>query len=295
MAGLAFCGSANGVLALCLRIFHRQVVIVVILNGRGSSTVPKGIYAAASAMYTESRSLDVVAQNIANAQTVGYRRAEALRSSFEQTLGQAEREGGPLHNLDGGAGVELEGVWRDFSQGESRETLRDLDITLVGDGFLMVENDEGEQLLTRSGHFMIDGQNRLVDGQGWPVMGQGGAISVPDDALGFEIDEAGRIYAEIKTDDGVDHQFLEQLRVVDVEQTEELRPLNGQYFAFNGQAAADDTDTRIMQGRLENANVDPVIELVKMITLQRHYDAAQKALSRQSRVGEGYSEIIHRV
>ena len=112
--------------------------------------------------------------------------------------------------------------------------------------------------------------------------------------MGFEIDEGGRIYAKIRGDNGIENEFIDQLRIVDVERNDLLQPLNGQYFAFDGQIPTDDTDTRVMQGRLENSNVDPVIELVKMITLQRQYDAAQKALSRQSRVGEGYSEIIHR-
>ena len=136
--------------------------------------MPKGLYAAASAMYTESRSLDAIAQNLANAQSAGYRRAEALRSSFDKALGQAKRDGIPELNKDGGAGIANSGVWRDYSQAESRETQRDLDVSLAGDGFMMVQNNEGKQLLTRDGHFTIDAQSRLVGGQGWPVLGQGG-------------------------------------------------------------------------------------------------------------------------
>ena len=56
-------------------------------------------------------------------------------------------------------------MWRDYSQAESRETQRDLDVSLAGDGFMMVQNDEGKQLLTRDGHFTIDAQSRLVGGQ----------------------------------------------------------------------------------------------------------------------------------
>jgi flagellar basal-body rod protein FlgG len=254
--------------------------------------MPKGIYAAASAMYTERRSLDAIAQNLANAQSAGYRRAEVLRSSFAQTLA-TEGRNGDIAN-DGGAGVHEAGIWRDFSQGESRDTQRQLDVALSGDGFFLVETEKGEQLLTRSGHMNVDDQNRLVGNHGWPMLGQGGAIQLPQDAIGFEIDEAGRIFAQIQGDNGVQNQFLDQLRIVGVENTEGLQPRNGQYFVADDQVLSDNESTRVLQGRLENANVDPVTELVKMITLQRHYDAAQKALTRQSRVGEGYSEIIHR-
>lgn len=254
--------------------------------------MPKGIYAAASAMYTERRSLDAIAQNLANAQSAGYRRAEALRSSFAETLADQGRTGGI--EGDGGAGIHEAGVWRDFSQGQTRETTRQLDVALSGDGFLMVEASDGEQLLTRAGNFNIDTENRLIGNHGWPVMGQGGAIQMPQEAMGFEIDEGGRIYALIQGDNGLESQFIDQLRVVNVADTEALQPRNGQYFGTGGQEVTDSTTTKVFQGRLEEANIDAVTELVKMITLQRHYDAAQKALTKQARLGEGYSEIIHR-
>lgn len=254
--------------------------------------MPKGIYAAASAMYTERRSMDVIAHNLANAQSVGYRRAEALRGSFAETLADQGRTGGI--SGDGGAGIHQAGVWRDFSQGESRETDRPLDVALAGRGFLMARAEDGSELLTRSGHFTIDTENRLVGQHGWPVLGQDGEIQLPDDAMGFQIDEGGRIYALVQGDNGVQSQFIEQLRLVEVANHDALIPRNGQYFDPAGQALVDSTDTKVHQGRLENANIDPVTELVKMITVQRHYDAAQKALTRQARVGEGYSDIIHR-
>ena len=254
--------------------------------------MPKGIYAAASAMYTERRSLDVIAQNLANAQSAGYRRAEALRGSFAESLANEGRSGGL--DGDGGAGIHEAGIWRDFSQGQTRETARPLDVALAGDGFMMVEADDGEQLLTRAGHFDIDAQNRLVTPHGWPVMGQGGAIQMPQNAMGFQVDEGGRIYAQVQGDNGIESQFIDQLRVVHVADTEALQPRNGQYFGSGEQALTDSTTTRVFQGRLEEANIDAVTELVKMITLQRHYDAAQKALTKQATMGQGYSEIIHR-
>lgn len=96
--------------------------------------MPKGIYAAASAMFTESRALDVVAQNLANASTVGYRRAEPLRQSFAEVMSQQGRSG-PI-NQDGGAGVQNDGLFRVQTDGSKRDTGRDLDVALSGPGFL---------------------------------------------------------------------------------------------------------------------------------------------------------------
>ena len=75
--------------------------------------------------------------------------------------------------------------------------------------------------------------------------------------MGFEIDEGGRIYAKIRGDNGIENEFIDQLRIVDIERNDLLQPLNGQYFAFDGQIPTDDTDTRVMQGRLENSKRRP--------------------------------------
>ncbi|TVR44485.1 MAG: flagellar hook basal-body protein [Planctomycetota bacterium] len=257
--------------------------------------MPKGIYAAASAMYTERRSLDAIAQNLANASTVGYRRAEALRGSFAQTLADTHGRNGGIDG-DGGAGIHQAGIWRDYSQGTSRETGRDLDVSLDGPGFFMVQADDGETLLTRAGHLTVDDQNRLVGQHGWPVLGQDGPIVLPENSLAIQIDERGRILSVVQGDAGLENEFIEQLRIVELAagSQEDLRPRNGQFFSSNGVELEDSVNSRVHQGRLEDANLNAVTELVKMITIQRHYEAAQKALSQQSRTGEGFSEIIHR-
>ncbi|TVR14243.1 MAG: flagellar hook basal-body protein [Planctomycetota bacterium] len=253
----------------------------------------KGIYAAASAMFTERRSLDVIAHNLANASSTGYRRAEALRGSFAQTLAEQDQRTGGLDG-DGGAGIHGAGVWRDFSQGTTRETDRPLDMSLSGNGFFVVEDEDGASLLTRSGHFLLDEQSRLVTPHGHTVQGQGGDITLPPDASGFSVDEAGRVYAQFRNEEGFAEEFLEQLRVADVADREALVPHNGQYFTLGGQAMQDAQGYTVQQGRLEDANLDSVTELVKMITVQRNYEAAQRAMRQISDAGQGYSDIIHR-
>ncbi len=253
----------------------------------------KGLYAAASAMFTDLRALDVISQNLAHVGTVGYKRGEPLRGSFAELLTREGRTGGLTG--DGAAGVYERGAYRDLGQGEARRTDNPLDLALHGEGYLMVADAEGRTLLSRAGHLQVDSRNRLVTPEGWPVQGQGGAITLPSDAAGLTIDQGGRIHAEYPDAEvGVRSEFVEQLRIVTVAEPGALQPRNGQYYALGGQEPVDATDYRVQQGFLENANVQGVAELVKMIDLQRRYDAAQRALAVQFEAGKGYSEILSR-
>jgi flagellar basal-body rod protein FlgG len=252
--------------------------------------MPKGIYAAASAMFTERQALDVVAQNVANANTAGYRRAEPLRRDFATLLADQGRTGGL--SGDGGAGVQVETHWRSFADGLKRETGSPFDLALTGEGFYTVQGPEGETLLTRAGNFTANDQSQLVNAQGWPVLGQGGAIELPVNARSYTVDDAGRVYAQVPAAEGLIEVFVDQLRVVKVDDTDDLKERNGQYFDPGTTELRDADNYRVSQGYVESGNVESVTELVKMIDIQRRYDAAQRALKAQDKAGEGFSDIL---
>ena len=253
--------------------------------------MPKGIYAAASAMRADSRAVDVITHNIANAQSPGFRRVVALRDSFAQTLKGSELDSNI--QTDGGAGVMQEGVYRNFDKGQIQETGNPFDMALNGSGFLVVKGDDGDYL-SRAGHFTRDVKGQMVTPDGWPLMGQGGPIRLPAAANGIEIDKSGRVYAMLPTDTGVERSFVDQVRVVDVadENLQNLYAINGQYFSIDQGLTKDAKSTEILQGRLENANVDSIKELVEMVAVQRRYEAAQKALTTQINMEGNYSEIL---
>lgn len=255
--------------------------------------MPKGIYAAASAMYTDARSMNAIAQNLANAQTAGYRRAEPLRDSFADLLqnrGRFEDISG-----DGGAGVTEAGIWRSFSNGERAATQRELDFGIAGDGFFTVEDQKtGDMLLTRGGHFDMNIDRVLVDPDGRPVQGQDGRIIIPNNAHGVQVDESGRIFAKVITAEGtMQNNFIDQFRVVTVDDPGNLQPINGQYFRETEGMTRDSDSFQIQQGYLERGNLDPVSEMVEMITIQRRYDAAQRALKTEEGAGKRFSELLH--
>lgn len=252
--------------------------------------MPKGIYAAASAMVVETRALDVVANNLANAQSAGYRRQSALHDAFVDRLAQEGR--GRAIDGDGGAGIASAGTWFHFAEGTKEQTGAPLDVALTGPGFFRVRDAEGRALLTRAGRFTLDGAGRLTTPEGYAVEGQGGAITVPPEAQRLVIDEAGRIYAESPSTTGPVQTLIDQLRVVDVARPAELQARTGQYFVSPAQGESDAPGARVAQGWIERGNVDPVRELVDMVSIQRRFESAQRALKQQDATGRDYSDLL---
>ena len=164
--------------------------------------MPKGVYAAASAMVTEQRALDVTSYNMANAQSVGFRRAEALRSSFATELAMQQQRTDDISG-NGGAGVLADGVFRAQAQGNIHRSDRPTDIAISGEGFFHLIDDQGGVALSRDGAFDINENGELINDLGWKLQGQGGDIQLPPDRMGISIDEAGRIYAQFADGAGV--------------------------------------------------------------------------------------------
>lgn len=252
--------------------------------------MPKGIYAAASAMVAETRAQEVTARNMAHQTTAGYRRETALRTSFAETLLQQGRDGGLAG--DGGAGVLSAGSFFSFGDGIMEPTGAPLDLGLHGDGFYRVKDDQGRTLLTRVANFAADAQGRLVTPEGWTVEGQGGPIVIPPDAGQVRVDRDGRVSTLNRVGSTLTETIVDQLRLVTVDAPTRMTALNGQYFDPGAQAQRDATHIEVHQGHLERSNVDPLHEMVEMIATQRRYDAAQRALKEQASVGGSLSDLL---
>lgn len=251
--------------------------------------MPKGVYAAASAMVTETRLLETTSRNIAFAQVAGYRREGMHRIGFAELLGQDGRTGGG--GGIGHTGVMSDGSYHLFSDGTRETTGAQYDLAVQGNGFFTVRDTQNKTLLTRNGNFNIDTQGRLITRDGHLVQGQGGAITIPEGIDRVVIDATGRISTESKTAAGTISTDLDQLRIVTVAQPQQMAGMNGVYFNPGSQPLVDSKAT-VFQGALERGNVNPIDELVQLVSLQRRYDAAQKALSEQSRAGDGFSDIL---
>lgn len=249
--------------------------------------MPKGIYAAASAMVVETRSLEVTARNLAHVQTTGYRQETARRTSFAEQLART----GDI-SADGGAGVLPNSSFFRFAAGPQEPTGAPYDLAISGEGFLRVRDSQGKLYLTRAGHLATDPSGRLLTPEGWQVEGQGGPITIPPEAKRVSIGPDGRITAHVGDGASAAAQVVDQLRLVTVAEPTRMRAENGVYFDPGDQNQVDAAQSEIHQGYLEKANVDSLQELSQMISIQRRYDAAQRALKEQANAGGNILDLL---
>jgi len=247
--------------------------------------------------------LDAVANNLANVDTDGYKRDVASFKAFpEMLLRRMDDDGVYKHPFGSGdaspiigklgTGVELNELYTNFTQGAPKETQSDFDIMLEGKGFLAVATPYGERY-TRNGSFILGKEGFLLTKEGFPVLGENGPISVR--ANNFKIDADGRIWVNAVYPDDPEVMvgrernlweepvLLDTLKIVEFELERFLAKQGSSLYReteFSGPAfiMADENRPKVLQGFLESSNVDPVVEMVQMIEVNRAYEANQKVI-----------------
>jgi flagellar basal-body rod protein FlgG len=223
-----------------------------------------GLYTAATTMTARAKAHELIAQNLASASTNGYRRLEPQFDGFGSELYTAQQDAAPAT----AAGVKLmQPVWN-HGHGIMKETGRDLDLALGGEGFFVLETPLGARL-TRDGHFMRDKDGRLVSSAGDTVSGVSGAIILPDGEVSVKDD--GSIF--------VDGNEVGRLKIETADDLRGLDSAGGGLFRVLDQAGVRPAKDPGMVNRvIEMSNVEIPIEMVTMIENSRMYEAAQKAL-----------------
>ncbi len=207
--------------------------------------------------------LDLVANNVANVSTPGYK-TEHMKASFGDNLPDPTGDGVPRISAS---------VYVDFSQGVLEKTGNPLDVALQGEGFFELETPAG-LAYTRAGNFSIDRDGTLVDKLGHAVMGEGGRVNVSGSSV--QIAENGVITVY---DENGDESEAGTLKVVTFQNPDNLqRALNG-LFIDPGQAGLQTAEQKKMQsGFLEMSNASAAREMTKMIDIQRTFELYQKAI-----------------
>ena len=263
-------------------------------------------------MVAQQHRLDQISNNLANVDTEGYKRDISLQKAFPELLLRRMNDDGvmrvphrgqSLGSVDNapmvgklGTGVAQNEAYTIFEQGSLSETQNPFDVALQGEGFLAVETPAGERY-TRNGSFLLGPESLLVTKDGYPVLSEEGEpIQIRKN--NFIIDKDGTIYASDNFPDDPrrlismfeneweDVEEVGRLKLVDVREPRYLRKQGGSMWNTtweSGPAQVVNGDERpvVQQGFLEKANVNPVTEMVRMIEVNRAYEANQRAVQAQ--------------
>ena len=238
----------------------------------------RGLYTAWTGMVNEQKRLDVISNNMANSNTVGYKDEKVASQSFDQVLGVKIRDGSQAyHNQLIGRlslGVKIGETYTDYRQGSIRQTGGTYDMALSGRGFFTVSVTDKAGVThtryTRDGRFMLTKDGLLVDADGNPLQGENGNIIIDPSAKSVSIARTGEIVA--------DGEYIDTLQIVDFADYDYLRKYgNTMYEPVDGATMIDPT-AEIIQGYTEQSNVNVVSEMVDMITITRAYEANQKVI-----------------
>lgn len=220
------------------------------------------------------REMGVVANNIANASTTGFRREGVVFSEYVAVLDQD-----PSLSM-----ADASGRLVDLSQSTLSQTGGQYDLAIQGDGFFLIETPQGERL-TRAGSFTPNAAGELVTPDGYRVLDAGGApVFVPPDARGVAIAADGTMSA--------DGQPIAQIGLWQPTDPLSLRHQAGTLFEAGALEPAE--GATILQGMLEDSNVEPVSEIARMIEVQRAYELGQKFLDAEDERVRGVISTLGR-
>lgn len=221
------------------------------------------IYATLTRQSGLMRELQVVANNIANAATTGFRREGVVFSEYVKAMGDV-----PSLSM---ARASARNV--DLSQGEISETGGKFDFAIRGEGFFLIETPGGEAL-SRAGHFTPGPEGDLVNPDGYRLLDAGGApVAVPPGAASISLAQDGTLSA-----DGVPVARIGLWAPAD---PNSLRHLAGTLFTADAPEPMEEGAGILLQGHLEGSNSNPIAEIARMIEVQRAYELGQSLLDRE--------------
>ena len=224
-----------------------------------------GYYAACAGLAAQMQALDVVASNLANLGTAGYRGQEATFRSL--IAGEDRMPLNPLNAAVNNFGV-FGGTRIDLASGSLTSTGNPLDLAVAGKGFFAVQSDSGI-LYTRNGGFHRTSKGELVNAEGDSVLGEQGVLDLPNGAVAVSAD--GTI--------SVDGAVVGRLRIAEFASDTNLVARGKALYAAPAAAELPAASSSIRQGMLEESNVSPVEGVVELIAIQRNAELMQRALT----------------
>lgn len=258
----------------------------------------KNIYTSLSGALAQERVLEIIANNLANAQTNGFKEEEVTfkllppepERTYNDPLPPANykipfEELMPLRGNDFSY-VGVSGVTRNDQQGPAIETKNPLNLMLDGQGFFSVHTKEGVRY-TRDGAFSLNANGLLTDWSGNPILGEKGNIFLNDGPV--EVNSIGEIYQN--------GEFIDKILVYQFAAKNQLEKVGSNHFFYKGRAEEIEIikTPGVKQGYLEGSNVNAIKNLTNMILAHRSYEAYQKALTNMDKMMDISSNSIAQV
>ncbi|MDH3348786.1 MAG: flagellar basal-body rod protein FlgG [Desulfobulbaceae bacterium] len=246
----------------------------------------RSLWTATSGMGAQNLNMDVIANNLANVSTTGFKKA---RADFEDLLYQAIKvPGSPTSEetvsptgIQVGLGVKTAAVQKIFSVGDLIHTGNELDVAIEGDGFFLVDMPNGNIAYTRAGNLKRDGDGRITTSDGYPLNPE---ITIPENARRVAIGESGIVSATLGDD--TEATVLGNLDLATFVNDSGLLAVGRNLFRETGSSGAASIGTpgidgygTLLQTYMESSNVNMAEEMANMITTQRAFEINSKAIS----------------
>jgi flagellar basal-body rod protein FlgF len=241
----------------------------------------KLVYTAATGLKAHMASQAAIANNMANASTVGFR-ADRVVFSRLQVSGSG---------LDTRSPASEEVIDADRRQGAMMQTGRPLDVAVAGEAWLTVQATDGTEAYTRRGDLQVAPTGLLETGDGFPVMGAGGPITVPP-AESIKIAADGSISYVPLGGDPSNPQVLDKLKLASTKGSDTVKGLDNLLHVRGGGVLPDDLEARVQTGALEGSNVNMTQSLVDMIENQRSYEVQANLMKSAKDMDESAASLM---
>ena len=245
----------------------------------------KSLNTAATGMAAQQDNMDVIANNLANVSTTGFKRS---RAEFEDLMYHTIKDPGAATGLNSitptgvqtGLGVRTASIQRDFKDGNAQITKNPFDIQIEGSGFFQMQTPDGQTAYTRDGSFKKDPAGRIVDKNGNSLIPE---ITIPPNTTGVEIAPNGEVRIISNMNDAP--QTIGQIDIANFVNPAGLKAIGKNLFVQTGASGVPLTSRPglsgtgyLAQGQIESSNVNIVDEMVNMIQAQRAYETNSKVI-----------------
>ena len=259
----------------------------------------RSLWTSTTGMSAQNLNMDVIANNLANVSTTGFKKS---RADFQDLLYQIMKVPGSPTSADTksptgiqvGLGVKPAAVTKIFTTGDIVQTQNTLDLAIEGQGFFQVVLPDGNTAYTRSGNLKMDGEGRLTTSDGYPIQPE---ITIPEDAREITIGETGVVSAILGSDttstelgniDLVD--FINEAGLISIGRNL-FRETEASGAAIVGTPGTDGFGT-LLQGYVENSNVNLVEEMTQMITTQRAYEINSNVITTSDEMMQTVTNMV---